>query len=748
MFKARPGQDEVIRFRQGRMGVAAVPGSGKTQTLSYLASRLILEECIAEDQEILVVTLVNSAVNNFAARIESFIQQYSLIPGTGYRIRTLHGLAHDIVRERPDLAGLDTNFQIVDEREAQSILDNAASSWLKSNPDFMELYTLPDLELASNYRLQRDWSQLITQAAGSFIRLAKDMQTTPQDILDSMQSMQVEHPLLRMGADIYQTYQQGLRYRSAVDFDDLIRLALRCLQNDPSYLQNLKYRWPYILEDEAQDSSRLQEQILNLLTGEEGNWVRVGDPNQAIFETFTTASPFFLQNFLRQPDVQECKLPYSGRSTQNIITLANQLVDWTRQEHPNLSLRDSLMENYIRPTLKDDPQPNPKDRPDAIHMAVNKRTTPDKEIEVVVKSLKKWLPAHQDATVAVLVPRNERGAKMVEALKQNGVEVVELLRSSVSTRQTAAILASVLNHLADPSSPARLTQMYRLIVASDDHIERSKDLVQKVTALLRSCSRLEEYLWPYPGRDWLASLHASDIPEDTLSELAWLRSLAVRWQAASLLPIDQLILTISQDIFAHPIDLAVAHKLAAFLELFARNHPDRYLPEFIFELETIVRNDRKFSGFDDEDTGFDPDKHRGKVVVATIHKAKGLEWDRVYLLSVNNYDFPSNDSYDSFIGEKWFVQDKLNLEAETLYRLKALMTHDLPGVYMEPGVATMEARLEYAAERLRLIYVGITRAKQELSITTNNGRNNNALPALPLVALHSFWEDYYHAPSA
>ena len=113
MFKPRPGQDEVVDFKSGRMGVAAVPGSGKTQTLSYLASRLILDGCISDDQEILIVTLVNSAVNNFASRIEGFIQQYSLIPGTGYRVRTLHGLAHDIVRERPDLAGLDSQFQIV-----------------------------------------------------------------------------------------------------------------------------------------------------------------------------------------------------------------------------------------------------------------------------------------------------------------------------------------------------------------------------------------------------------------------------------------------------------------------------------------------------------------------------------------------------------------------------------------------------------------------------------------------------------
>ncbi len=53
--------------------------------------------------------------------------------------------------------------------------------------------------------------------------------------------------------------------------------------------------------------------------------------------------------------------------------------------------------------------------------------------------------------------------------------------------------------------------------------------------------------------------------------------------------------------------------------------------------------------FSQDDTGFDPERHKGKVVLGTIHKAKGLEWDRVYLMSVNNYDFPAGSSYDQFI---------------------------------------------------------------------------------------------------
>src|SRR5512137_2380047 len=110
MFKPRPGQAEVLTYTGGRMGISAVPGSGKTHTLSCLAAQLVADPSLQEDQEVLIVTLVNSAVLNFSSRIAAFIQEKGLLPNYGYRVRTLHGLAHDIVRERPSLVGLSDQF--------------------------------------------------------------------------------------------------------------------------------------------------------------------------------------------------------------------------------------------------------------------------------------------------------------------------------------------------------------------------------------------------------------------------------------------------------------------------------------------------------------------------------------------------------------------------------------------------------------------------------------------------------------
>jgi DNA helicase-2/ATP-dependent DNA helicase PcrA len=167
------------------------------------------------------------------------------------------------------------------------------------------------------------------------------------------------------------------------------------------------------------------------------------------------------------------------------------------------------------------------------------------------------------------------------------------------------------------------------------------------------------------------------------------------------------------------------------------DHADWRLPELNGELSLIARNERRFLGFSEDDAGFDPSHHAGKVVVTTMHKAKGLEWDRVYLMSVNNYDFPSYDKSDRYISEKWFVRLGLNLEAETLAQLETLGTGD-EFTWYEQGRATQQARLDYVRERLRLLYVGITRAKKELILTWNTGRQGDQTPAIPFAALQGW----------
>lgn len=738
-FQPRPRQRQVLAYTGGRMGVSAVPGSGKTWTLSLLAAKLIAAGNLGDDQEVLIVTLVNSAVSNFAGRVARFVQERGLLPHVGYRVRTLHGLAHDIVRERPALAGLADDFQIIDERAALEILQNAAQAWVHSHPAGLDAVLAADVdELHAAWVRRGRWQDYVTGLATSFIKQAKDLQLTPADLRYRLDRFPEELPLLEMGYAIYTDYQRALAYRGAVDFDDLIRLALQTLRLDPAFLARLHERWPYILEDEAQDSSRLQEEILKTLVGPDGNWVRVGDPNQAIYETFTTASPEYLRTFMKQPGVQKRDLPNSGRSMQSIIDLANYLIRWSNESHPIPKLREALARPYIKPTPPGDPQPNPPDAPENVRLNA-RGVSPQQEIEAVARSLERWLPEHKDETVAVLVPRNERGFEVANALKARNIPYIELLRSTRSTREAAGALTHLCYYLADPTSAKKLATVYRVWQRAAREDPTMEARVEDVAKRLRQIARVEDFLWPRADRDWLAEQNLADVEPLLYDHLLEFRTLARRWQGTTTLPIDQIILTLTQDLFTAPADLAVAHKLAVVLRQAAAAHPEWRLPELTQELAVVAKNERKFLGFTDEDTGFDPDAHKGEVVISTIHKAKGLEWDKVYLLSVNDYDFPSALPQDSFISEAWFVRDHLNLEAEVLAQLKALKDNPDLFVYDE-GSPTLKAREDYAAERLRLLYVGITRARKALTVAWNTGRRGTAQPAVPFIALQTWWE--------
>jgi DNA helicase II / ATP-dependent DNA helicase PcrA len=748
-FTPRPSQREILKYTSGTLGISAVPGSGKTHTLSALAAQIISSGQLEPEQEVLIVTLVNSAVDNFSARIGEFILARGLIPQLGYRVRTLHGLAHDIVRENPPLVGLDKKFSIVDETASSSMIADAARAWVQTHPDFLDQYISTALDDYQTRRVRdKDWPELIETLASSFIRSAKDRRLTPDKLRLALDHQPAPLSLAHMGLDIYSDYQRALAYRGAVDFDDLIRLAYEMLDTSDELLERLRYRWPYILEDEAQDSSDIQQAILGMLAGDSGNWVRVGDPNQAIFETFTTANPELLRAFIR--DHQNIPMPESGRSQPSIINLANQLIDWTMTEHPIPEARDALSPPYIEPTPENDPQPNPSDDPSGIRL-ISKKFSPDEEVNEVVKSIESWLPNHKDSTVAVLTSTNDHAAKVAEALKQRKIEYRELLRSTSPTRAAAGALSYVLAYLAAPDSASKLAQAYRVWRRDWREDEEHEPLVEHVASLIRKIKNVEEYIAPLPPHQlppFSGKMGGVSRPkgvderggEDEVSkELNDFREVIIRWHGATVLPIDQLILTLSQDIFTSPTDLALSHKLALVLRQVADENPGWRLPELTPSLHEIARNERRFIGFSSDDAGFNPDAYKGIVVVSTMHKAKGLEWDRVYLMSVNNYDYPSNQPNDRFISERWFVRDSLNLEAEALAQLRAA-TSNSEYDYYEEGSATRRVRLDYVRERLRLLYVGITRARQELFVTWNTGRKGDATPSLPFAALMGWQE--------
>ena len=736
--RLRASQKEILAYQKGLMGISAVPGSGKTWTLTQLAVKLILTADLAEDQEVLVVTFSNSAADNISSRIAASLRAEGLIEGLGYRVRTLHGLANDILHERPDLAGLPQDYSVIDEKEADMLLLDLVSRFNLDQPHYFDQRLSEDFvkKMGKQNNNEEVFLNGLKEMAGVFIRTLKDNRLSPNQFSQLAGQYATPSDLLQFGMKIYENYQFSLNYRASVDFDDLIRLALDCLDQDPELVTQLRRRWPFILEDEAQDSSLLQEEMLSLLTGISGNWVRVGDPNQAINESFTTANPQLLKNFLSRADVLAYNLPESGRSSRKIIALANRLNLWTQNQHPALIVRDALSLPLIQPTQPGDPQPNPADSPQSVEL-VQRSFSPEQEANYLAESIRAYLEQHPDDTLAVLALTNNRIAQLADTFKKAGLPVADvLMRLPEATRHSAGAVARILRSILHPLSPTHLAGAFEVTRRSGRDDGAFQEETKMLSGRIGSLARVEDYLYPLSGSDWLEDLRPV-LSADQLEALAEFRRLMRKWHLASGLRLDQLILVIAQDLNFDIYELATVHKLSILIRDLAQDHPDWSFETLTEELISIARDKRRFAALSEDEQGFDPEQYRGQIIVATLHKSKGLEWDKVYLTSVNNYDFPAGDPIDTYRSEYWYFKGRQNPQAALRAEVEAII-EGLPIRSDLEERSLHMSRAEQIRERLRLFYVGITRAKKSLTITSNKGRKGNAQPA---VAFQALWEE-------
>jgi len=790
----RPAQEAILAYRSGRMAVSAVPGSGKTFTLSLLAAQLIADGRIDTNngQTVLIVTFLNASVDTFRARIRRRLLEMGL-PDTGFDVRTLHSLALEIVRWGSDL--LSDDLTVLDEGQSRQFLDAAVDGWINDNARLWEAF-LPDYGREYSPQMVARWRDITATTAAAFIREAKNERYRPEAIFAAIRAQAEENvdddtpnparsPLMHMMAGIYGRYQTALARQGGLDYDDLIWLAADRLEHEPDLTGNLRARWPVVLEDEAQDSVPLQETLLEQLTGPEGNWVRVGDPNQAITSTFTAAHPRFFSRFIDRPDVTARTLPNSGRSAPLIIGAANAILNWTIDNHPVPEVRaNAFRRQDILPAPPGDAQPNPPDSEAEARIRVY-RHREEEELPTVARLAAEYAQEHPEQTLAILVPTHQAGFAVARALDALDADYDNLLRGSGREREVAAALHAVLAVLANPldtralqSAHSGLSELRESGPYYDPYPDDAEQ-IERFRALLRSVHRPETLLFPHEGEELVEALPAGVASEEDVARLERLAGFLRANFDLRTLPVDDLTLALADALFAndsateaaedaasHELDLAIAYQIAAQLRLWREAQPEWRLPELVAQLQMVASGRRSLNIMRGAELGYEPAP--GRISLATQHSSKGLEWDAVFLLGIDGMWIPG--SLDApFLGVHDFLGGDPNAEATA--QLRYLMgadtglhanrtaTESAPttsasgpmgsqndiGLYPN-RTATESAHIEVICERLRLLYVGITRARRFLQISrsraTRRGRSEQeSEPATVLGVLYRYLQE-------
>lgn len=598
----RQDQKPVLSYKKGRMGINAVAGSGKTTIMLALIMKLLSQGIKSEN--IFVLTFMESAARNFKERIKKNLPDLKELP----HISTIHGLALRILKENNNysLVGLSDDFEIIDEMRSFAAMS----------------------QILGELGIEKKKTDFYTKVI-STIKMEGNSKKSP------------------LNSRIYNAYTNYLKENNLIDYDDLLIYALKILKENQDvllYYQDLAH---YVIEDEAQDSSSIQQELIELLGGKYNNIIRCGDVNQSITATFTNSD---VEGFRRFINENNCvKMDCSQRCAKKIYSLANDLIEYTKKKN-----NDAFLDVKMKPVEGKNPTSD-----NELTSKIFNNSFDEKNF--VLNEIKKIQKKDKNSTTGILLRNNYLIDEWAQFLENNSVKTL-VKKEIIGENPVFKTVLSILNFL-ETSNRENLLNCYKVLnelgFYSDDY--EIYDFLKK------------------NGDDFLLN-------DNSKFEFWW--DLKYFYQN-SYKSIFELALIIGDYYFSKREERVNITIISSLVEsIFNR---EGSFEKTLVKLREISKKP-KFKSVKLFET---EEKKENMAELMTLHKSKGDEFDYVFIPELTKENLPLNPENIKLREETMLIENlKKNKKTEE------------------------ELKEDISKENYRLLYVGITRAKKSLYLTS------------------------------
>lgn len=717
----REDQIPIMEYEGGTMAVPAVPGAGKTFIVANLAAKII-EQKRHIPGKVLIVTYMNSAVSNFKSRIALVLNNKGINNSNDYEVMTIHSLAMKILKDRPDIVGINEEFQILDDLKKIMYLNEGIEEWRRRGGERVFKSFLSDRHTSKYNEKNEQWWKDFFNIVDVLISELKLNDISPETLRKQVQSFE-NSSIIKNISYIYEIYSKKLKMQGCIDYNDLLNLSCKALTIDAKLREKFQLKYSFIFEDECQDSNLVQCKMLSLLSQDNNNLVRVGDLNQSIMGTFTSSDPKFFAEFCSQADRKHV-MNMAGRSSKEIIDVANYLVHFTRNGHTEEKCRTALEEQYIKVTSNMGEFQNPSIEDYGVYSYI--LSSWDKVKENTIKSIQNFRLKYPDKTIGVLVPYNNQVSEIARELKGIGIECDELSSIPEKRLKVTNKLGHILSFLGEPDNIFKLKEVVNNLM---DKGGKGKEILlnnlisYKVEEVLEY-KTIKDKL--YSNREFIDTDIINSFEEniDAMNYILNYKELSM----------EKMILNIGNLLNFNIEDKAMIQSVAAYVKYIQNDIPDlsfEYLSQVLLDAKSSIF--KHMADIIYELQGYNPTPDR--VTVATCHKSKGLEWDCVFFLCITNYNFPF--SLDGkFRSEQYYFKD----EFKNLVTLGKVEIQKILGEAVDNN-PVIQAKAEVVNEKIRLLYVGITRAKEYLILMSHKDESKKDYPSKYFEILRAFIEE-------